>query len=128
MNACDARVQCGTTAAVMAENSGRRMKPGSYFARKRMRIEFDVVKFAANYSRKLKSVQLLRTFAANICREPLSTSRISLRIRFRVKYEPAFSLYINLAQIRTPSLYIPKRSPIRQQVSRRTENVFCDIV
>ena len=52
-----------------------------------MRSEFDVIKFAANYSRNLKCVQLLRTFAADICRKPLSTSRISLCIRFRVKCE-----------------------------------------
>ena len=53
-----------------------------------MQSDFDVIKFAANYSRKLKYVQLLRTFAANIWREPLSTSQISLRFRL---YEPALS-------------------------------------
>ena len=63
------------------------LKTGSYFTRKWMQSEFDVLRFAANDSRKLKCVKLLRTsprvFAVNHCRRH--------EFRFRVKYEPAFT-------------------------------------
>ena len=54
---------------------------------KRMWSEFDIIKTFNNFC-----VQLLRNFTANHCRR----HKFSLRIRFRVKYEPALKLIISI--------------------------------